>query len=462
MCDAGSDCSSYSAEHEHQHDENTRWVDDAKAGDTQDITEDGGVKKECLVEGQGKHRPPKGAKVQVHYVGTLESDGSQFDSSRDRGEPFEFKLGQGQVIKGWDLGVATMRKGEKSILTCTSDYGYGDTGSGASIPGGATLKFEVELLGWESREDVSKDRDKSIMKSLIKEGSGWDKPEFEAKCVIDIKGPGFDKVDWEIICGDDMVPPGVEQCIEGMKKGEECEVTVQSKHLGDGDWGNLGLDEGEPGTWTITLKSFEKPKSRWSLKGQEKVDEALKRKDEGNALYKAQKLLRAKRKYDKAQEIAGDEYDCSDEQKEELRKIKLPCLTNLAAVELALKEWKSCIEHCGKALEIDKSSVKALLRRAKAYNAIDEWDLCRADIQRIIGDGGLDPANEEAKKELERVQKKIRAQTAKDKACYGNLFSKMAQMEKREKQKAKAEQPAAAEAPRHEEPAAAQEVAEQP
>ena len=79
------------------------------------------------------------------YAGTLK-DGTKFDSSVDRNEPFKFQLGQGMVIKGWDIGFASMKKGEKAVLTITSDYGYGDRGSPPKIPGGATLIFEVELL----------------------------------------------------------------------------------------------------------------------------------------------------------------------------------------------------------------------------------------------------------------------------------------------------------------------------
>ena len=83
--------------------------------------------------------------VKVHYVGTL-LDGSKFDSSRDRPGFFEFDLGEGAVIKGWDVGVATMKKGEVATLVCRQDYAYGEHGHPPTIPGGATLKFEVELL----------------------------------------------------------------------------------------------------------------------------------------------------------------------------------------------------------------------------------------------------------------------------------------------------------------------------
>jgi FKBP-type peptidyl-prolyl cis-trans isomerase FkpA len=86
-----------------------------------------------------------GKQVTVHYVGTL-TDGSKFDSSRDRGKGFSFKLGGGQVIKGWDQGVAGMKVGGLRKLTIPSDLAYGDRGFPPVIPGKATLVFEVELL----------------------------------------------------------------------------------------------------------------------------------------------------------------------------------------------------------------------------------------------------------------------------------------------------------------------------
>ncbi|KAJ6264245.1 peptidyl-prolyl cis-trans isomerase [Drechslerella dactyloides] len=104
-----------------------------------------GVTREVTKEGDGTHFPKKGDTVTMHYTGRL-TDGSKFDSSVDRNDPFVTKIGVGMVIKGWDEGVPQMSLGEKAKLTITPDYGYGAKGAGSVIPPNATLIFDVELL----------------------------------------------------------------------------------------------------------------------------------------------------------------------------------------------------------------------------------------------------------------------------------------------------------------------------
>ncbi|KAI9573635.1 peptidyl-prolyl cis-trans isomerase [Boletus coccyginus] len=104
-----------------------------------------GVKIDTITAGDGVTFPKAGDTVKIHYVGTLE-DGTVFDSSRKRKDPFETKIGVGKVIKGWDEGVVQLSLHQKANLVITPDYAYGSRGFPPVIPADSTLKFEVELL----------------------------------------------------------------------------------------------------------------------------------------------------------------------------------------------------------------------------------------------------------------------------------------------------------------------------
>jgi len=103
-----------------------------------------GVTWEVIKEGTGA-APQKGDSVSVHYTGWLE-DGTKFDSSVDRNEPFSYRYGRGQVIQGWEEAVATLKVGGKAKFTIPSDLAYGERGAGGVIPPNATLIFDIELL----------------------------------------------------------------------------------------------------------------------------------------------------------------------------------------------------------------------------------------------------------------------------------------------------------------------------
>ena len=105
------------------------------------------LKKVVIAGNAADPFPATNAKVSVHYTGSL-LNGQEFDSSRNRNEPFEFQIGQSQVIKAWDQGVATMCSGERCEIVLHPSFGYGESGSGATIPGNSVLKFDIEALDY--------------------------------------------------------------------------------------------------------------------------------------------------------------------------------------------------------------------------------------------------------------------------------------------------------------------------
>lgn len=137
--------------HGHDHLQAALPAPDIEAFGGVDLSGDGGLFKKILTAGDPDSGTPQpGDYVTVHYVGTL-TDGSKFDSSRDRPGFFEFDVGIGRVIQGWDKGICTMHRGEKCILLCRADYAYGEGGSPPKIPPNAWLTFEVELFNWKEK-----------------------------------------------------------------------------------------------------------------------------------------------------------------------------------------------------------------------------------------------------------------------------------------------------------------------
>ncbi|KAL5562177.1 hypothetical protein UlMin_031924 [Ulmus minor] len=203
-----------------------------KVGEEKEIGKQG-LKKKLLKEGEGWETPDNGDEVEVHYTGTL-LDGTQFDSSRDRGTPFKFTLGQGQVIKGWDLGIKTMKKNENALFTIPAELAYGDAGSPPTIPPSATLQFDVELLSWTSVKDICKDG--GVIKKILAEGEKWENPKdpdevlvnFEARLEDGTVVAKSDGVEFTVREG--YFCPALSKAVKTMKKGEKVLLSVKPQY----------------------------------------------------------------------------------------------------------------------------------------------------------------------------------------------------------------------------------------
>jgi FK506-binding protein 4/5 len=249
--------------------------------------------------------PCDGCTVSLHYTGTL-VDGTKFDSSVDRNEPFEFGLGKGQVIRAFDMGVSTMRKGEKCMLTCAPNYAYGAAGSPPNIPSNSTLKFELEMLGWKG-QDLSKNGDGGIERFIVTKSDKKKTPNDGAfvKCHLigRCEGKVIEERDVEFNIGEGEefgIISGVETALEKMSQGETSRLIIKPKYAFGAD-GNEQLQV--PGNtiveYTVTLNEFEKAVESWKLDKQESLDQAKLFKEKGTHYFKQDKFKMALKFYEK-------------------------------------------------------------------------------------------------------------------------------------------------------------------
>jgi len=404
----------------------------------EDISGDGGIIKTIIKEGEGWEKPEKSSDVKVHYVGTL-LDGTVFDSSRTSGKEFEFVLGVGAVIKGWDKGVATMKKGEIAKFVIKPEYGYGTTGSGDAIPANATLIFEVELISFTNEKDLTTKKDGGVLKKIIKDVDGWDKPNEDAKVkfhyVGKVKSSGKIVENTRenngqpieiIVGGDDEIIPGLEIAVESMKKGEVALITIRPEY-GYGKEGNPAKHIPPNATllYEVELVDFQKAKEAYDMDFDEKLEVAKRKKEEGNELYKKGKYQKANKKYKKAVRFFENDANLKEDQKKIAESLKIPCYLNIAACKLKIGDYLDVIKNCDDVIKVQPDNVKALFRKGQALNILDVWDEAKQLLSRALE---LDPQNTDVKKELALLKQKRQQQDQKDRKVFSGLFERMSKM----------------------------------
>lgn len=403
----------------------------------QDITpnKDGGVLKIVKRAGVNEETPMIGDKVYVHYKGKL-SSGKKFDSSRDRNEQFVFSLGKGQVIKAWDIGVATMTKGEICLLQCKPEYAYGSAGSVPKIPPNATLFFEIELLDFRG-EDLFEDG--GIIKRIKQKGEGYSNPNEGATVNIHVEGRCdgrvFDCRDVTFVVGegeDHNIPIGIDKALEKMQKGEHC-ILYLSTRYGFGGSGKplFNIDPGAELCYEVTLKSFEKAKESWEMDTKEKLLQAAVVKDKGAVYFKAGKYMQAIIQYSKIVSWLEMEYGLSEAEQKTSKCFLLAAFLNLAMCNIKLREYMRAVEYCEKALGLDQANEKGLYRRGEARLLMNEFELARLDFERVLE---VNPQNKAAKSQIAVCQRKAKEHNERDRIIYANMFQKFADRDAKEEE----------------------------
>ncbi|XP_067913113.1 peptidyl-prolyl cis-trans isomerase FKBP5-like isoform X2 [Heterodontus francisci] len=335
----------------------------------EDLTpsQDRGVLKVVKKAGINDETPMIGDKVFVHYTGTL-LNGKIFDSSRDRNEQFVFDLGKGQVLKAWDLGVASMKKGEICQLICKPNYAYGAAGSPPKVPPNSTLLFEVELIDFKG-EDLTDCEDGGIIRRIKKKGHGYSTPNEGATVEVYIEGRSgavlFDQREVKFVVGegeDQDIPIGVDKALEKMQRGEHCILHLMPEY-GFGGLGKPGFNVPPNAEldYEVLLKNFDKAKESWEMNIQEKLERAAIVKEKGTFYFKA--------------------------------------------------------------LEIDRANEKALYRRGEARLCVNEFDLAKADFQKVLQ---VNPENKAARIQIVLCQNRMKEHHARNKKIYANMFKKFA------------------------------------
>eukprot|EP00794_Sanderia_malayensis_P018009 gene18009-19810_t len=400
----------------------------------------GGVLKKILNEGEGDECPGIGSEVFVHYTGKL-TNGEKFDSSKDRDQLFSFTLGEGKVIKGWDIGVATMKKGEACLLTCAPEYAYGAAGSPPKIPANSTLVFEVELFYWK---DMDLTNDGGVIKKCLMKGEGTQKPKDDANVKVHIRGTYqgtvFEEKDVSFILGEGHesgICEAIEKALPTMKKREKALLTIQPKY-GFGDKGseNFGIPANSEICYEVYLSSFENPKESYQMNVEEKIQTSEKIKEKGTKYFKASDFKRALAQYEKMIDILNV---YQEEDKPKTNPMKCIAYLNAALCDLKTNQFSHAKTNCNKALEIEANNVKGLFRRGQAHVGLADFELAKADFLALLK---IEPANKAARNQLNIAVFKIKQEFEKEKRKYGNMFDKFAEQDERKRASEKRNQPA--------------------
>ncbi|KAF4384448.1 hypothetical protein F8388_012719, partial [Cannabis sativa] len=279
-----------------------------------------------------------------------------------------------------------------------------------------------------------------VLKKTLKEGEGYERPNDGTVVQVKLTGKLHDGIvftrkghddgkPYEFKINEEQVIDGLDRAVKNMKKGEVALVTIHPEYAfgsSDSSQDLAVVPANSVVYYEVELVSFVKGNESWDMNTQEKIEAAGKKKEEGNALFKAGKYERASKRYEKA--VGFVEYDSSfsDEEKQQAKVLKITCNLNNAACKLKLKDYKQAEKLCTKVLDLDSKNVKALYRRAQAYIQLVDLDSAEIDIKKALE---IEPDNRDVKMEYKLLKEKVREYNKKDAQFYSNIFAKMNKFE---------------------------------
>jgi len=410
------------APEEQTKDSSSLVVDLSPSGKTGSIIK--GIKK----EGEPGTQPWKGVNVFVHYTGWL-LDGTKFDSSRDRNQEFKFQLGKGQVIKGWDLGVASMTKGEVCMLTIASEFAYGKRGSPPTIPGGATLQFEIELIRWEViQEDLT--GDKGVMMTTLKLGEMTPgTPNDYAQCKIHIrgscKGNNFEERDVDFVMCEGTeanLLPAIERAVKKMQRHDKVRVVIQPNYYVGMIKNEVfeNMDEQTEIEYEVFMYDFQREKEVYELDDEERMTRASNIKAKALDIFKSGNYERAVSYYERMATCVDRDATMKDATFAQMKELRLPAHLNAALCFNKLKDYMNAKKHCDIVISEEETNVKALYRRAEALIGLQELKSACNDLKKVMT---VEPKNAAAQKLLHTTQATVKKQHDKEKAMYQTMFN---------------------------------------
>ncbi|EEB18988.1 FK506-binding protein, putative [Pediculus humanus corporis] len=396
---------------------------------------DGGVLKEIIKEGEGTTFPSIKSNLTVHYKGTL-TDGTVFDSSYDKGTPLNFVLGVGKCMTfSWDIGLATMKKGEVALLTCKPKYAYGENGMPPKIPPNSTLIFEIKLIDW-TLENLSKKNDNGILRRVIQKGVEYSKPDQGGLVKVHItgiyNGKVFDDRSLSFNLGEGCevnVIEGIEIALLQFNKKEKSSLEIKPeyafKHEGNAEF---QIPPDATVTYEVTLEDFERVKQTWEMDSSEKLSQAELYKEKGIKYFKEEKYLQAANFFKDSLNYISSDVGFSEDEETLRNRLLIAVRLNLAITYLKLNQNYEAIKECDEALKLDSNNIKGYFRRGQAYFNISEPDKAKLDFEAVLK---IEPNNKLASSQILACCRKISEQKKIEQKFYANMFSKYTENDKK-------------------------------